>query len=69
MAFCPVCGNPVARPGPMCGHHTATPYGDDWAIGNRIMRDFVHRRVVPESSEPSPAGLLEILFDELAMPV
>jgi hypothetical protein len=53
----------------MCGHHTATPYGDDWAIGNRIMRDFVHRRVVPESSEPSPAGLLEILFDELAMPV
>jgi hypothetical protein len=45
MAFCPVCGHCVVGPGPMCGYHAVTPQGGDWAIGNRIMCDFVHRGV------------------------
>jgi hypothetical protein len=52
----------------MCAHHVAS-YGDDWAMGNRIMCDFLHRGVVsppPEQraailtmvTELEPAGVL-----------
>jgi hypothetical protein len=40
-----VCGMP--RQGDtFCPHHAAI-YGDDWAAGNRVMCDFVHRGQVP----------------------
>ena len=30
----------------MCPHHHCV-YGDDWAVANRIMCDFFHRKKVP----------------------
>jgi len=51
----------------MCAHHVAS-YGDDWAMGNRIMCDFLHRGVSPPpeqrtatltmDAELEPAGVL-----------
>ena len=45
MSLCPVCGHLMLAPGPMCSYHAATG-GLDWAAGNRIMCDFVHRGIV-----------------------
>jgi len=67
MKLCPVCGHLIVGLGPMCSYHTATPLRDDWARGNRIMCDFVHRGIVAPASGPPPALSLEIVFDELAM--
>jgi len=51
----------------MCAHHVASS-GDDWAMGNRIMCDFLHRGVSPPpeqrtatltmDAELEPAGVL-----------
>ena len=30
----------------MCPHHHCV-YGDDWAVANRIMCDFFHRKKLP----------------------
>jgi hypothetical protein len=40
----------------MCAHHVAS-YGDDWAMSNRIMCDFLHRGVVSPSPEHGAATL------------
>lgn len=50
MSLCVQCGYPTSGPGDMCDHHTAT-HGDDWAMGNRLMCDFLHRGVVSPPSE------------------
>lgn len=46
MSLCPVCGLSVLSGLGMCSYH-ASNNGDDWALGNRIMCDFFHRRIVP----------------------
>lgn len=50
MTVCPVCGHLVIGDDGMCGFHTATLRGD-WATGNRIMCDFVHRHIVHADAE------------------
>ena len=66
MKLCPICGHPIVGLGAMCSYHTAAPLRDDWARGNRVMCDFVHRGIVAGAAEPWPARALEIVFDELA---
>jgi hypothetical protein len=46
MSLCACCGVPIGDVG-LCAHHHAVDGGDDWAVANRIMCDFVHRRRVP----------------------
>ena len=55
MKLCPACGHLIVGPGAICSHHTATPLRDDWARGNRIMCDFVHRGIAARAAPPSPA--------------
>lgn len=50
MTLCAYCGAEAFRADPLCPHHTWTP-ADDWAAGNRIMCDFIHRGIVA----PAPA--------------
>ena len=63
MSRCGLCGQPTAGPGEICVYHMSFP-ADDWAEGNRIMCDFVHRGIVP----PAPrerANELEFLAETL----
>ncbi len=45
MTLCAYCGV-EAPPGGLCSRHTFA-HGDDWAKGNRVMCDFLHRGVLP----------------------
>jgi len=45
MSLCIQCGYPTSGADDMCVHHVAA-YADDWAMGNRIMCDFLHRGIV-----------------------
>jgi len=48
MNLCALCGSPGATAGGLCAYHTSVPEGGgDWANGNRIMCDFIHRGIVP----------------------
>jgi hypothetical protein len=51
MSLCVICGYPTLTDGDVCSHHTAS-LGDDWAAGNRLMCDFLHRGIV----SAGPAG-------------
>jgi hypothetical protein len=46
MSLCASCGLQLAGDATLCPHHHCV-YGDDWAVANRIMCDFFHRRKVP----------------------
>jgi hypothetical protein len=57
MSLCALCGGPSYGADALCAHHLH-PGPDDWATGNRIMCDFVHRGIVartPAASSPSHA--------------
>ena len=56
MSVCVQCGYPTSGPEDMCAHHVASS-GDDWAMGNRIMCDFLHRGVVSPPPEQRTATL------------
>ena len=45
MSLCVFCGHAVVGNRDLCGYHDASHEGD-WAVGNRIMCDFVHRGIV-----------------------
>lgn len=45
MSLCALCGQPTLGTDALCGYHSAA-YGGDWATGNRIMCDFLHRGIV-----------------------
>ena len=45
MSRCGLCGGPVAAPARFCVYHLSLP-ADDWATGNRMMCDFLHRGIV-----------------------
>src|SRR2546422_7233151 len=57
---------PHRTPGGLCGHHSAG-HGGDWARGNRLMCDLLHRGIT--SSRPHEVDRLEqegwTLADEL----
>jgi hypothetical protein len=66
MSLCPYCGHTTFGPGPLCVYHTTGADHDDWARGNRIMCDFVHRGIVPpvpDADAPSP--LDDLVPDDL----
>jgi hypothetical protein len=50
MSLCVECGYPTFEPEGLCAHH-GIGYGDNWAMANRIMCDFLHRGIV--SARPS----------------
>jgi hypothetical protein len=57
MRLCSYCGHRTFGPGLLCAYHTDPGDGDDWATGNRIMCDFVHRGIVARGTrEHTPAG-------------
>ena len=63
MSLCVLCAQPTLTDGDLCVYHLY-PHGDDWAAGNRIMCDFVHRGIV--SAAPSErANELEFLAETL----
>ncbi len=45
MNLCAYCGLPTSRADVLCTHHTSV-FGDDWATGNRMMCDFIHRGIM-----------------------
>jgi hypothetical protein len=49
MSQCAMCGQPAAGPGEICLYHLSFP-ADDWATGNRVMCNFLHRGIVPAGS-------------------
>jgi hypothetical protein len=51
MSLCVICGYSTLTDGDVCSHHTAS-FADDWAAGNRLMCDFLHRGIV----SARPAG-------------
>jgi hypothetical protein len=46
MSLCAMCGTPLSTDAGLCPYHHSMS-GGDWAIGNRIMCDLLHRGVVP----------------------
>jgi len=58
MSLCVFCGHAVVGSRDLCAYHDAA-HEDDWAVGNRIMCDFVHRGIVgrgtPARGAPEPA--------------
>jgi hypothetical protein len=56
MSFCAYCGFDTPSPDVLCAHHTCA-VGNDWATGNRIMCDFIHRRIVAPA--PTAAAVIE----------
>jgi hypothetical protein len=64
MSMCALCAQPILGAGEFCAYHLAGPT-DDWAAGNRVMCDFVHRGIVrptpPDLADPS----IELLDDSL----
>jgi hypothetical protein len=69
MAVCVQCAQPVIGPGEFCAYHTFSQ-GDDWAAGNRIMCDFLHRGIVaptpPELADASVELLIGTLEEALS---
>jgi hypothetical protein len=64
MSRCVLCGQPTLGPDDVCAHHMSG-HGDDWATGNRMMCDFLHRGIVSltpgERADPS----IELLIGTL----
>jgi hypothetical protein len=46
MSLCASCGLQLSGDAGLCPHHHCV-YGDDWAVANKIMCDFFHRKKVP----------------------
>lgn len=44
---CYICGSTLVERYYVCPHHIEV-YGDNWAMGNKVMCDFFHRGVVPK---------------------
>ncbi len=64
MSQCVYCGLPTPGPEDFCAHHSAG-HGDDWATGNRIMCDFLHRGVVPPMPRELADSSIEVLVGTL----
>jgi hypothetical protein len=59
MNRCMLCGEPTLGAEGLCTYHTRFQR-DDWATGNRIICDFLHRGILlgnpTPTSDPSPLG-------------
>jgi hypothetical protein len=56
MSLCALCAQPTSDGDDVCVFHLCG-HGDEWATGNRIMCDFVHRGIVP----PAPCERVDAL--------
>jgi hypothetical protein len=56
MSLCVFCGQALLSRDDVCAYHLHD-HGDDWATRNRIMCDFLHRRVVPSAPSERSDGL------------
>lgn len=45
MSLCSVCAQPTLGDSDVCVFHLYGQ-GDDWAVGNRVICDFLHRGIV-----------------------
>jgi hypothetical protein len=63
MSVCINCGHPTLGVGDLCPHHESG-HGDDWATGNRLMCDFLHRGIVSLPRADRLVGWLEAASGE-----
>jgi len=61
MSLCVQCGQSTFGGESLCAYHSAS-YGEEWARGNRIMCDFLHRGIV---SPPERCAAILTMFTEL----
>jgi hypothetical protein len=47
VSLCASCGLNISDDVGLCPHHHVAYGGEDWAVANRIMCDFLHRQRVP----------------------
>ena len=66
MSLCAFCGQPVGDGGDLCGYH-ALGDGGDWATGNRIMCDFIHRGMVPLAPRDTSETSIDVLGMEVVL--
>lgn len=68
MALCVLCAQPTLSDEDVCVFHLHGQ-GDDWAIGNRIMCDFLHRHIIPSvpGERPAPLELVEALEEAVSV--
>lgn len=62
MSLCASCGAQLAGVASLCSHHPLA-HGDDWAVVNRVMCDFLHRKQAPPdvpSNEPNDQGRVPV---------
>jgi hypothetical protein len=65
MSLCASCSLQLAANTSLCPHHHAAP-ADGWAVGNRILCDFVHRGIVPRSAPPEARREADLEMDPMA---
>ncbi len=66
MRVCALCGHPTFGADGLCAYHS-TSHGDDWALGNRIMCDFLHRGIVTPPPTRRSYRSLEAMLDGLEL--
>ena len=66
MSLCAYCGQPMGNPGGLCAWHISAD-GGDWATGNRIMCDFLHRGIVSLTPREPTDTSIEVLGLEPAL--
>ena len=64
MSLCVLCAQPTLGSGDLCPYHTAGQ-GDEWAAGNRVMCDFVHRGLVGTTPHDVADPSIELLDNSL----
>ena len=64
MSLCTLCGHPTFGADALCAYHCSTN-GDDWATGNRIMCDFLHRGIVLAAPPTRAPRTLDVTRDSL----
>ena len=64
---CPYCARRPIGPGQMCDHTSLTDH-DDWATGNRIMCDFIHRGIIAPGDLTAPPFPLHVMPEEIGAP-
>jgi hypothetical protein len=66
MSLCTLCGQPTCGADALCTYHSSS-HGDDWATGNRIMCDFLHRGIVVAAPPPCARRALDVTLDSLEL--
>jgi hypothetical protein len=64
MSLCVLCAQPTLGPAECCAYHIAGQT-DDWAAGNRVMCDFLHRGIVGATPHDAADPSMELLDDSL----